>query len=317
MKLAVEAVRMDGGTQPRATIHQEWVEEYAQDMGDGAAFPPVVVFFDGTDYWLADGFHRTLAAKALGLVDIDVEVRQGTQRDAVLFSLSANATHGQRRTNEDKRRAVLVLLNDAEWSAKFSNNEIAKLCGVSHTMVNGIRKPPILKNIQDTEPMSSSISKPVVRTVTRGNSTYEIRTANIGRSRPAAPPRPTCTAPVAWTPADVVRNEPQPAPISEPIQPAPELVDPVSKPVAPFDWASANLKNKAMDAIKALADLPQPEAVIEAWNKFTGYGEPIGTLEKAQAWLTKFIPLYREAEPIRWARLQSALAATEESQDAA
>jgi hypothetical protein len=39
------------------------------------------------------------------------------ERDAILFSVSANGTHGQRRTNEDKRRAVLCLLNDPEWAA--------------------------------------------------------------------------------------------------------------------------------------------------------------------------------------------------------
>jgi hypothetical protein len=35
------------------------------------------------------------------------------------------ATHGVRRTNEDKRRAVMKLLQDAKWSTG-SNREIAK-----------------------------------------------------------------------------------------------------------------------------------------------------------------------------------------------
>ena len=39
---------------------------------------------------------------------------KGTQRDAILWSISANATHGLRRTNEDKRRAVTRLLQDPE-----------------------------------------------------------------------------------------------------------------------------------------------------------------------------------------------------------
>jgi hypothetical protein len=33
----------------------------------GAKFPPVVVFFDGTNHWLGDGFHRTCAAEVAGL----------------------------------------------------------------------------------------------------------------------------------------------------------------------------------------------------------------------------------------------------------
>ena len=35
--------------------------------------------------------------------------------------------HGLRRSNADKRRAVLTLLNNEEW-AKWSAREIAKAC---------------------------------------------------------------------------------------------------------------------------------------------------------------------------------------------
>jgi hypothetical protein len=44
------------------------------------------------------------------------------------------AAHGLRRTNEDKRRAVLTLLRDEEWSKK-SQRWIAERCGVSHQFV--------------------------------------------------------------------------------------------------------------------------------------------------------------------------------------
>jgi hypothetical protein len=35
---------------------------YAEDMAAGAVFPAIVLFFDGAEYWLVDGFHRILAA---------------------------------------------------------------------------------------------------------------------------------------------------------------------------------------------------------------------------------------------------------------
>jgi hypothetical protein len=63
---------------------------------------------------------------------------QGTRRDAILYSVGANETHGLRRTNEDKRRAVLTLLSDGEWS-KWSDREIARLCAVGHQMVAPLR----------------------------------------------------------------------------------------------------------------------------------------------------------------------------------
>lgn len=132
--LRISDIRIDGGTQPRAAILPAVVAEYAEEMTDGAAFPPVVVFYDGLQYWLADGFHRVAAAMQNGFKKIDADVKQGTQRDAVLYSVGANSSHGLRRTNADKRRAVETLLRDEEWS-KWSNSEIARRCGVNHHMV--------------------------------------------------------------------------------------------------------------------------------------------------------------------------------------
>src|SRR5690348_8493475 len=42
--------------------------DYTQAMVDGAEFPPLVVFWDGSDYWLADGFHRHSAMRAVAEV---------------------------------------------------------------------------------------------------------------------------------------------------------------------------------------------------------------------------------------------------------
>jgi hypothetical protein len=80
----------------------------------GAVFLPIVVFSDGAEYWLADGFHKIIAAEELGLIEISTDVREGGQRDAILYAVGANAAHGLKRTNQDKRNAVMVLLKDAE-----------------------------------------------------------------------------------------------------------------------------------------------------------------------------------------------------------
>jgi N6-adenosine-specific RNA methylase IME4 len=137
-RLPVEQIRIDGGTQPRAEINQLVVDDYAEAMKSGAEFPPVVVFFDGAEYWLADGFHRWRATRQAESKDIAARVEKGTQRDAILFSVGANASHGLRRTNADKRRAVGVLLADKEW-VKRSDRWIAEKCGVSQPFVGGIR----------------------------------------------------------------------------------------------------------------------------------------------------------------------------------
>ncbi|RIK74362.1 MAG: hypothetical protein DCC68_23265 [Planctomycetota bacterium] len=139
MQLNLNQIRLDGGTQPRAEIRFAVVDEYAELMRDGVEFPPVVVFHDGTDYWLADGFHRVAAAKrARPDQPIDVEIHQGTQSDAQWYSYGVNTTHGLRRTNEDKRRAVMAALSHTE-GAKLSDVKIAEHCGVSHTFVAKLR----------------------------------------------------------------------------------------------------------------------------------------------------------------------------------
>jgi hypothetical protein len=60
--LSLDAIRLDGGTQPRAGLDDALVQEYAEAPREGAAFPAVTVYYDGEAYWLADGFHRYHAA---------------------------------------------------------------------------------------------------------------------------------------------------------------------------------------------------------------------------------------------------------------
>ncbi len=138
VRLELEQIRLDGGTQIRQRLNGPTVAEYAEQMAAGAEFPPLVVYHDGADYWLADGYHRLAAAGRNGATEIECEVRQGDRRDAVLAAVGANQTHGLRRTAQDKRRAVGLLLADAEWSRK-SDRWIAEACGVSPTFVGAIR----------------------------------------------------------------------------------------------------------------------------------------------------------------------------------
>ena len=139
MKLKLKDIRLDGQTQPREYINQDVVDEYAEAMLEDAEFPPIIVFNDGANFWVTDGFHRYHATKKAGFLDIECDVRTGTRRDAVLFSVGANAVHGLRRTNEDKRKAVTTLLSDIEWS-EWSDSEIARQCCVSIMTVGRVRK---------------------------------------------------------------------------------------------------------------------------------------------------------------------------------
>lgn len=139
MKIELKKIRLDGNTQPRVKITEEAVQSYTEVLLEGASMPPVTVFFDGADNWLADGFHRWHAHKRAGFVEIDCDVRQGTRRDAWVFSLGANHNHGLQRSNEDKRKAVLLAFEDMEM-CELSDIQLAKICNVSFMTVGRIRK---------------------------------------------------------------------------------------------------------------------------------------------------------------------------------
>ncbi|NBD31674.1 MAG: hypothetical protein GVY17_01540 [Cyanobacteria bacterium] len=131
-------IRIDGGTQPRTELNQAIIAEYGELLAQGAQFPAITVYFDGVNYWLADGFHRYWAAKQSN-TELAVNLIEGSQRDAILHSVGANANHGLRRSNEDKRKAVTTLLLDEEW-CQWSDRAIARQCQVSDRFVNKIRK---------------------------------------------------------------------------------------------------------------------------------------------------------------------------------
>lgn len=137
-KLNINNIIIDKGTQSRAAISEDTVTDYAEAMQAGDEFPPVITFFDGVDYYLADGFHRLHAVKRLGKTSIQADVRTGTLRDAILYSLGANRDHGLRRSNADKRKCVQTLLDDFEWG-DLSVNEMARICGVSPQLVLAVK----------------------------------------------------------------------------------------------------------------------------------------------------------------------------------
>lgn len=138
-KIQLDRIVADVNAQPRVALATDKIGEYVEDMQRGDEFPPLVVFQEGSEYWLADGFHRYYAAQTAQLSSFDCVVCRGGLRDAILYSCGANAAHGLRRSIQDKRRAIAKLLDDEEWS-RWSDNEIARQCSVSHEFVRKARK---------------------------------------------------------------------------------------------------------------------------------------------------------------------------------
>ncbi len=136
MMVEIASIKVDANTQVRAAINQDVVTAYAERMTAGDAFPPIVVFHDGNHHYLADGFHRTLAAIRNGLSEIPANVRKGTQEDALWFALGANRTNGAHLTATDKRHAILLALKT--WP-DYSAGKLADQVGVSQDYVSQLR----------------------------------------------------------------------------------------------------------------------------------------------------------------------------------
>lgn len=142
-RLKLSQIVTDAGTQSRVSANEDIVDDYAERMTAGDKFPPVVVFHDGSQYFLADGFHRVLARQRNKLKDVFADIRKGTRQDALKFSLSANRLHGLHRTNADKRFAVSLALKEF---SQMSDRAIADMCGVGKDLVASIRPKQLAEN---------------------------------------------------------------------------------------------------------------------------------------------------------------------------
>jgi hypothetical protein len=273
--IELSLIRTDGGTQPRAELNSDLIDEYAKAMTEGAKFPPVTVFYDQLSYWLADGFHRFEAAKKIGSQIIDADIQQGIYRDAILYSVGANATHGLRRSNADKRKAVLKLLSDPEW-CQWSNSEIAKQCGVGEWLVRKLKEElsSCYTKIDQTYARKSGVDEDTLRkvqqslvtqtqerTAQRQGKAYTINTANIGSSRHSkkvvSTEKSVLTEASETNPTQVV-SIPPPSALSLKEQPGSQIVDGSTEAVEDENFARAD-QTKQLTKEAAQTEAPLQE----------------------------------------------------------
>lgn len=238
MLAKIDDLRMDGGTQPRVLMDPDTIADYAEAMKSGAEFPPVVVFFDGKNHWLADGFHRVYAAQENGQTQIPVDRRTGSQRDAILFSCGANATHGRPRTNADKQQAIETLLRDTAWG-KRTDKWISDACCVTDKTVAASRRR-----------LESASEIPMLgRREARDGKTYKPRSAP-----PAAKPTPEPQSerePAALDFEDAPESRPEPVHVPAPVTPARVAREQSAAPTSqPAKYSNMAVRDGAAKALK-------------------------------------------------------------------
>lgn len=199
--------------------------------------PPLTVYWDGSQYWLADGFHRYHAALEAGLSALMCEVIKGTREAAQWHAIGANKAHGLRRTNADKRRSVDSALSHPN-AATMTDVEIAEHCGVSREYVNRNKRG------QKCDPITPG---------TNGKYAEPAKTKAVSRSevKPASEPE---AEPTPW-PGDDSEPDAHDDPEFEAVDSPDDLVRDYDTPVKSF--------------VRKLGLLETEFAVMRAGNKYT------------------------------------------------
>lgn len=222
--LPLAEVRFDVDCQSRVCLDEETVAEYAFRMKEGAEFPPLVVFFDGADHWLADGFHRYAACKGLAreggneeTAVVSADIRQGTRLEAVRHALSANALHGKRREPGDYRKGYSIAVrcglceaNDAEAVRRLlacSERWARELTSEARDAIERERDDRIVEARRTGERVRSiaarenltpgTISKIEARVSERQPAEWKHSDPPTGRNVSTAQPKPTLPAVIA------------------------------------------------------------------------------------------------------------------------
>ncbi|MFC4125909.1 ParB/RepB/Spo0J family partition protein [Nocardia rhizosphaerae] len=98
------------------------------------ALPPIIV--NRRSMEVIDGAHRLMAARRRGTPTIMVQFFEGTDAEAFLFAVHANAEQGLPLTREDRQAATRrIVATHPEWSDRM----IADMVGISTKTVASIR----------------------------------------------------------------------------------------------------------------------------------------------------------------------------------
>jgi hypothetical protein len=139
-KVHVSDLVLDDRCQARETINSDAIAEYSLAYESGVELPPISVFAVSGKLYVVDGYHRAPAAIKAGLDFIRINiVGEGTLDDAAWYATGVNQSHGVRRSNADKRRAVRMAL-ETEIGVEQSTQTLAKHVGVSVELATEVRR---------------------------------------------------------------------------------------------------------------------------------------------------------------------------------
>ena len=107
MKIRLDTIVFDPTVYPRTSMDDTCARSYEKKMRAGIVFPPILV--DKSTKKIIDGWKRSMAAKWIGLEDID-GVYKTLKDDRAIFleSIRLNAPHGQPLDTADKIHCLIA-----------------------------------------------------------------------------------------------------------------------------------------------------------------------------------------------------------------
>lgn len=125
--IALQSIEVKPNVSIREKLDEDTIQWYMEIFDQ---LPPIVAYKLDGRLMLADGFHRHAAADRLGLKKITVDVREGTEQEALTFAALANFRHGKSLTLLERDRAIKRLAD-----LGFSQRKIAKEFGLARTTI--------------------------------------------------------------------------------------------------------------------------------------------------------------------------------------
>jgi ParB-like chromosome segregation protein Spo0J len=126
--IRLDEVVVDPAVQIRCKgLKEDTIQRYRDSW---ESLPPPLVYDTPNGHVLTDGFHRFEAARRLGLVEIEFDVRTGTYEDAMSEAVLGNLRHGDSLTREDRNAGI-----KRHSALGWTQQRIAEAFGVSQPTV--------------------------------------------------------------------------------------------------------------------------------------------------------------------------------------
>jgi len=134
----VKKIKLVSKYHTRAKLDPKRVTEFAELLTDKEPvnFPPVVLYFDWENYWIADGYARVAAHRMSEFNEINAIVFRGGAKEAFIAGLTYG--HGEQKSRRDKQEGIKKALVDPDLP--WTDKEVAYYCGVSTITVSKFRK---------------------------------------------------------------------------------------------------------------------------------------------------------------------------------